>query len=158
MNQFNLTTPLGERYGTLMDLPLTRAGELTLIMALREGFTVTFEKNGTTPESKRAAAPVATRAPRVAKRGKPGPKPKKAVVFKSTNPADDKYHVGDTVYLAWSEIEAKNQVRMSQYRTTKGVVVEFQSGFRSIGVRFNGDPETIWFKRVELARVPEVSG
>lgn len=156
MNHFVLTTPEGQPYGTLMDLPLTRSGELTLIMALREGFAVTFEKNGTTPEGNHAAAPVATRAPRVVKRGKPGQKPKKAVVFKSTNPADNKYHIGDTVYLAWSAIEAKHQVRMSQYRMTKGVVAEFQSGFRSIGVRFNGDPEVIWLKRSELSRVPEV--
>ena len=40
--------------------------------------------------------------------------------------------------------------------TTKGVVTEFQSGFRSIGVRFNGDPDVIWLRRRELARVPEV--
>ena len=42
-------------------------------------------------------------------------------------------------------------------RRGKGVVAEFQSGFRSIGVRFNGDPDVIWLRRRELARVPEVS-
>jgi len=103
MNQFILKTPQGERYATLMDLPLTRAGD-----------------------------PFAQRK--------------------------EDYAIGDTVYLAWSGIEAKVQARMSQYRMTKGIVVEFQSGFRSIGVRFNGDPELIWLKRSEISRVPEVSG
>lgn len=34
MNQFVLTTPSGERYATLADLPLTRAGEAMVIGAL----------------------------------------------------------------------------------------------------------------------------
>lgn len=154
MNQFILTTPNGEPYGTLMDLPLTRAGELTLIMALREGFTVTFEKNGRTPESERAAAHVAAKVKRVAKRSET----KKAVAYKSTNPADDKYHVGDSVYLAWSQLPEKQRLQLSSVRTTKGAVAETRQGRRPVGVRFNGDPELVWLERVELARIPEVSG
>lgn len=156
MNQFILNTPQGERYATLADLPLTRAGELMLIGALRDGFAVAYETNGTAPAVHREASPVATRASRVVKRGKPGRKPKNSVALLATNPAGDKYAIGDTVYLAWHEIELKLQVRLSQYRMTKGTVAEIQSGFRSVGVRFNGDPELIWFKRRELSRTPEV--
>lgn len=134
MNQFILRTPQGEPYATLMDLPLTRAGELMLIGAIRDGFSIAYESAMTTAHPQRANAsdPLAQRK--------------------------EDYAIGDTVYLAWSAMEAKVQSRMSQYRMTKGIVVEFQSGFRSIGVRFNGDPELIWLKRSEISRVPEVSG
>lgn len=156
MNQFILSTPQGERYATLVDLPLTRAGELMLIGALRDGFAVSYETNGIALEG--AHAPVATKPPRVVKPGKPGRKPARAGAKDPFAQRKEDYAIGDTVYLAWSGIEAKVQARMSQYRMTKGIVVEFQSGFRSIGVRFNGDPELIWLKRSEISRVPEVSG
>lgn len=158
MNQFILNTPDGERYATLVDLPLTRAGELMLLGALRDGFAVSYETNGTTANAHQAAAPVATKPSRVVKPGKPGRKPARAGAKDPFAQRKEDYAIGDTVYLAWSGIEAKVQARMSQYRMTKGIVVEFQSGFRSIGVRFNGDPELIWLKRSEISRVPEVSG
>ncbi len=53
MNQFILSTPQGERYATLTDLPLTRAGELMLIGALRDGFAVAYETSGTPRSSDR---------------------------------------------------------------------------------------------------------
>lgn len=161
MNQFILSTPQGERYATLTDLPLTRAGELMLIGALRDGFAVAYETSGTTAHPHQAAAPVATKPSRVVKpkrSAKVGRKQNRAHAGDPFAQRKEDYAIGDTVYLAWSEIEAKVQSRMSQYRMTKGIVVEFQSGFRSIGVRFNGDPELIWLKRSEISRVPEVSG
>lgn len=159
MNQFVLSTPLGERYATLMDLPLTRAGELMVLGALRDGFAISYERNGTTDEGQLKASPVATKPRRVVKPGKPAKTSRKARRGHASDPLatrEDTYAIGDAVYLAWSELEAKRQVRLSQYRMTKGVVAEFQSGFRSIGVRFNGDPDVIWLRRRELARVPEV--
>lgn len=158
MNQFILRTPAGEPYATLMDLPLTRAGELMLIGALRDGFSIAYESAMTTAHPHQAAAPVATKPSRVVAPGKPGRKQKRANASDPLAQRKEDYAIGDTVYLYWSAMEAKVQARMSQYRMTKGIVVEFQSGFRSIGVRFNGDPELIWLKRSEISRVPEVSG
>jgi len=153
MNQFILSTPQGERYATLTDLPLTRAGELMLIGALRDGFAVAYETSGTTAHPHRAAAPVATKPPRVVK---PGRKAKRAKP--DAAPATlDTYSVGDSVYLAWSGLSESMRLQLSQYRTTKGVVTETRQGRRPVAVRFNGDPE-VYFERRELARVPEVSG
>lgn len=150
---------MGERYATLVDLPLTRAGEAMVIGALRDGFAISYEEDRTTTPVNREASPVATKPPRVVKPGKSaktGRKGKRAHASDPLAAREDAYAIGDAVYLAWSEIEPKHQVRLSQYRMTKGVVAEFQSGFRSIGVRFNGDPDVIWLRRRELARVPEV--
>lgn len=156
MNQFVLSTPMGERYATLVDLPLTRAGEQMLIGALRDGFAVTYESNGTTPATHREASPVATKPPRVVKPGKPESKPKRAKPVEGpvALPMPD---VGDGVYLAWSQLPEQKRLELSSVRTTKGTVVETRKGRRPIGVRFNGDPELVYLERVELARVPEVS-
>lgn len=153
MNQFVLSTPMGERYATLVDLPLTRAGEAMVIGALRDGFAISYEHNGTTPAVHREASPVATKPPRVVKPGKPGPKPKAAAAAPSVI---DMPSAGDSVYLAWSGLDETMRLRLSQYRTTKGIVVETRVGRRPVAVRFNSDPELIWFERRELARVPEV--
>ncbi len=153
MNQFILNTPQGERYATLMDLPLTRAGELMLIGALRDGFSIAYESNGTTAHPHQAAAPVATKPSRVVK---PAPKAKRTKP--EVSPATiDMPSAGDSVYLAWSGLDDNMRLRLSQYRTVKGVVVETRVGRRPVAVRFNGDPE-VWFERRELTRVPEVSG
>ncbi len=154
MNQFVLSTPLGERYATLVDLPLTRAGEQMLIGALRDGFAVTYESNGTTPAAHREASPVATRPARVVKPGKPGAKRAKTVEDPVALPMPD---VGDSVYLAWSQLPEQKRLELSSVRTTKGTVAETRKGRRPIGVRFNGDPELVYLERIELARVPEVS-
>lgn len=158
MHQFVLTTPMGERYATLVDLPLTRAGEQMLIGALRDGFTVTYEKNGTTAAVKREAPPVATKPPRVVKPGKPGKSglKRKAAAAAAATAALPMPDVGDGVYLAWSQLPEQKRLELSSVRTTKGTVVETRKGRRPIGVRFNGDPELVWLERVELARVPEV--
>jgi hypothetical protein len=154
MNQFVLSTPLGERYATLVDLPLTGAGEQMLIGALRDGFAVSYERNGTTDEGLPEASPVATKPRRVVKPGKHGRKAKSAEPAAPVAiPMPD---VGDSVYLAWSQLPEKQRLQLSSVRTTKGAVAETRQGRRPIGVRFNGDPELVWLERVELARVPEV--
>ena len=154
MNQFVLSTPLGERYATLVDLPLTRAGEAMVIGALRDGFAISYEQNGTTPAVHREASPVATKPRRVVKPGKPGRKVRNAEpAAPAVMPMPD---VGDGVYLAWSQLPEQKRLELSSVRTTKGTVVETRKGRRPIGVRFNGDPELVYLERVELARVPEV--
>ena len=154
MNQFVLSTPMGERYATLLDLPLTRAGEAMVIGALRDGFAISYEEDRTTTPVNREALPVATKPRRVVKPGKPGPKRAKPVEGPVALPMPD---VGDGVYLAWSQLPEQKRLELSSVRTTKGTVVETRKGRRPIGVRFNGDPELVYLERVELARVPEVS-
>lgn len=156
MNHFVIKTPLGERYATLVDLPLMRAGELMLIDALRDGFAVVYEQDPATTPVNREASPVATKPRRVVKPGKPESKPKRAKPVEGpvALPMPD---VGDGVYLAWSQLPEQKRLELSSVRTTKGTVVETRKGRRPIGVRFNGDPELVYLERVELARVPEVS-
>lgn len=151
MNQFVLSTPLGERYATLVDLPLTRAGEAMVIGALRDGFSISYEHNGTTLATHREASPVATKPRRVVKPGKP-----KRATPAGAQVALPMPDVGDGVYLAWSQLPEQKRLELSSVRTTKGVVAETRKGRRPIGVRFNGDPELVYLERVELARVPEV--
>lgn len=66
-----------------------------------------------------------------------------------------KWEVGDGVYLAWSMLDDDQKLRLSMYRTTRGEVIAKRTGIASTGVRFNGDPEPVWFKAICLARVPE---
>lgn len=150
MNQFVLSTPMGERYATLVDLPLTRAGEAMVIGALRDGFAISYEEDRTTTPVNREASPVATKPRRVVK---PSPKRKAEASAPVALPMPD---VGDGVYLAWSQLAEQKRLELSSVRNTKGTVVETRKGRRPIGVRFNGDPELVYLERIELARVPEV--
>jgi hypothetical protein len=74
----------------------------------------------------------------------------------SVKPASaSEFNEGDHVYLAWSNLNDKLKLEMSQYRMTAGVVEDFRSGLgvqKTIGVRFNSDPELTWLRASELAR------
>lgn len=71
-------------------------------------------------------------------------------------PGAPKWAVGDSAYLAWSQLDDDQRLWLSKYRNTKAAIVEKRPGYSSTGVRFNGNPDTIWLKPIQLASAPEV--
>lgn len=81
------------------------------------------------------------------------------MVKKVTNVNAPSWQVGDGVYLAWSMLDDNQRLQHSKHRLTKGEVIEVKHGQGvqyGIAVRFNGDPEHHWFKRLQLSQTPEM--
>lgn len=66
---------------------------------------------------------------------------------------------GDRAYLSWLQLSENSKRELSQYRTTAGTVECWRRGTgirKTVGVRFNSDPELTWLAPSELSRVPEI--
>jgi hypothetical protein len=69
--------------------------------------------------------------------------------------------LGERVYLNWSKIAPSAAQHLSQYRLTPGVIEHFRGGQgvrKTVGVRFNADPELTWLAPDETSRIPVTEG
>lgn len=66
---------------------------------------------------------------------------------------------GDSCYLKWDELTLAQQVKLSNYRVTKGMIGEFKHrrGVKyGIGVKFGDDPDMIWLSKKQICHGPDV--
>ena len=131
---------------------------------LQAGLTVTLRRD--TP-----VVAVPTVAPKPVIAPKPAPKqpikakPAKMPTAKHTHYVrvdslpDCKWSTGDAAYMKWSVLPVETKTHLSQYRMVRGIVSEFRCGngvTKQVGIKFNGDPECVWFRVNELTDSPEV--
>ena len=86
------------------------------------------------------------------KKAKPEPQPE------SINRIDD-WILTDKVYLKWGALASSEIAHLSQYRNAQGIIGDFRGGSgiqKTIGVRFNADPDLTWLRPGELTRTMEV--
>ncbi len=67
------------------------------------------------------------------------------------------WSMGDRVYLNWSCLDEERRTHLSSLRTTTGTIeLITREADQPIGVRFNDDPELIWFNATELSKAPVI--
>ena len=155
MNKY-IATLDGEQIGQINDsVELHPIVMQTITTWLEHGLLIQLQKDTMTttkPVSKPIAfvKPADKRGPY--KKAKPEPKPE---------PID---HIGDwslsdKVYLKWDALPTYEIAHLSQYGNVQGVIGDFRRGAgvrKTVGVRFNSDPELTWFQPGELTRTMEV--
>lgn len=113
---------------------------------VRSGYAVSYETDEATWIPSEFTAP------------KPAPTPKPAPKKRKPNTPQQHWKAGDTVYLSWSHLSNLGRQTLTTYRLTRGVVEEFRMGqgiHKTVGVRFNGDPELTWLASHELTSAAE---
>ena len=86
---------------------------------------------------------------------------KKAKPESQPEPIDhiNDWSLSNKVYLKWDALASSEIAHLSQYRNAQGVIDDFRGGSgvqKTIGVRFNADPELTWLRPGELTRTMEV--
>lgn len=96
------------------------------------------------------ARPSTWQKPRVSKRKPHNAQP----AIEHQGDDETEFTVGEQVYLNWPTLSDPLRLNLSSQRLAKGQIVEFRSGKgvrRTIGVRFNSDPELTWLAPAEIA-------
>ena len=150
MNKY-IATLDGEQIGQINDsVELHPIVMQTITTWLEHGLLIQLQKDTMT-----TIKPVAFVKP--AKPAKPAKSAKKNKPVEIESIGD--WSLSDKVYLKWDALPTYEIAHLSQYRNAQGVIGDFRRGAgirKTVGVRFNSDPELTWFQPGELTRTMEV--
>lgn len=121
-----------------------------IVQAIKAGMNVVYEVGGAEVLANGRRAAVSEPKPQPAWKRKP-------MATKATKtPAltSDDVKEGDVVYLNWLQLSNAAQLELGTKRMSKGTVTEFRKGQgirKTVGVRFDDDPELTWVTPGDLA-------